>query len=68
MMPDLDGAMLHDELARRRPPLAAKMVFISGGAVTERTRAFAERPEVVLIPKPFAVEQLLSALAESARR
>lgn len=68
MMPDLDGAMLYDELARRRPPLAAKMVFISGGAVTERTRAFVERPEITLIPKPFALDDLLGALAEAARR
>ena len=68
MMPDLDGAMVHTELARARPELAARMVFISGGAVTERTRAFAERPDITLIAKPFAVDQLLGALASAARR
>ena len=68
MMPDLDGATLHDELVRARPELAARTVFISGGAVTERTRAFAERPEITLIAKPFAVDHLIAALADAARR
>jgi CheY-like chemotaxis protein len=62
MMPDLDGAALHDELALQQPALAASMVFISGGAVTERTRAFAARPEISLLAKPFAIDQLLIAL------
>ena len=67
MMPDLDGAALHDELARIRPDLASRMVFISGGAVTPRTRAFVERPEITLLPKPFVVDALLGALANRAR-
>jgi len=68
MMPDLDGALVHHELVRTRPELANRMVFISGGAVTERTREFAERPDITLIAKPFAVDQLLGALASAARR
>ncbi|MBK9035962.1 MAG: hypothetical protein IPL61_32730 [Myxococcales bacterium] len=34
MMPGRDGVAVHDELTRRRPALATRMVFITGGAVS----------------------------------
>jgi PAS domain S-box-containing protein len=66
MMPDLDGAMLFEELSQRRPELRSRVVFISGGAVTERMRAFIERPDVLVIHKPFAVERLITAIERAA--
>jgi len=62
MMPDLDGTAVHDELVRLRPAVARRMVFISGGAVTDRARAFIERPDIVLLAKPFTLEQLLAMI------
>ncbi|HVV87321.1 MAG TPA: ATP-binding protein [Kofleriaceae bacterium] len=62
MMPDLDGVAVHEALAERRPELVRRLVFISGGAVSDRARAFAERPDIVLLAKPFTMDQLLSAL------
>jgi PAS domain S-box-containing protein len=66
MMPDLDGAMLFEELLQQRPELRSRVVFISGGAVTERMRAFIERPDVVVIHKPFAIERLVAAIERAA--
>ena len=62
MMPDLDGTAVHAELVRLRPSVASRMVFVSGGAVTDRARAFVERPDIVLLAKPFTMEQLLAAI------
>jgi CheY-like chemotaxis protein len=66
MMPDLDGAALYAQLLAVRPELAQRIVFISGGAVTERMRAFSERPDVVVLQKPFALEGLVEAIARAA--
>jgi len=66
MMPDVDGVAVHAELTRRRPELTARLVFMSGGAVSERTRAFADRPDIVLLTKPFALDHLLGVLASIA--
>ncbi len=66
MMPDLDGATLYAQLLAVRPELAQRIVFISGGAVTERMRVFIERPDVVVLQKPFALEGLVEAIARAA--
>jgi CheY-like chemotaxis protein len=67
MMPDLDGVALHRELTSKRPELAARMVFISGGAVTARTQEFLQTPGVVVLHKPFAFERLVEAIERVAR-
>ncbi|MBK9037069.1 MAG: response regulator [Myxococcales bacterium] len=63
MMPGRDGVAVHDELTRRRPALATRMVFITGGAVSPRTRAFVDRADVNVLPKPFSVDELVATLA-----
>jgi PAS domain S-box-containing protein len=68
MMPDLDGAGVHAELMRERPELARHMIMISGGAVTQRTRDFVERPDIVMLEKPFKIDEVLQALDRVARR
>jgi PAS domain S-box-containing protein len=68
MMPDLDGATLYDELTKQRPELRSRVVFISGGAVTERMRTFIDRPDVVVVHKPFAIERLVAAIERAAER
>lgn len=67
MMPDLDGVALHRELARERPELASRMVFISGGAITARTQEFLQTPGVVVLHKPFAFERLVEAIERAVR-
>lgn len=68
MMPEIDGVEVHAELGRLRPDLQARMVFITGGAVSPRTRAFAERDDVTVLTKPFRVDDLLAVIESLAAR
>src|ERR1700712_222001 len=43
MMPVMTGMALYDELCRSQPVLASRMVFVTGGAFTERARQFLEQ-------------------------
>jgi CheY-like chemotaxis protein len=67
MMPEMDGPALYDALLARAPETAGRMVFMSGGAFTERASGFLERvgSQVVDKPAPAAVleEVIQSALA-----
>jgi two-component system NtrC family sensor kinase len=53
MMPDLTGMELHDIVARKRPELLSRMVFMSAGAFTPRAMEFVERGDIRRIDKPF---------------
>ncbi len=52
-MPELSGMDLHDRLKADRPDLAARMVFMSGGAFTERAARFLQGPGRSHVEKPF---------------
>lgn len=64
MMPDMDGAALHAEVARRDPALAGCTVFLTGGAYTEEALASLEAAHATVLEKPFE----LSALRELVDR
>ena len=68
MMPELDGPGVHAELMRRRPEMARRLVFLTGGAVTARTRSFVGRSDIVLVAKPVTIEQLLEVIERVGRR
>ena len=57
-MPDLTGMDVHEQLARRRPEQANRMVFMTGGAFTPRARAFVDQRPDRVIDKPFELEDL----------
>ena len=63
MMPGMTGMDLHRELGRLDPELAAKMIFLSGGACTEEARDFLARPGVEYIGKPFDLATIRGAIA-----
>jgi len=63
MMPGMTGMDLHRELGRLDPELAAKMIFLSGGACTEEARDFLARPEVECIVKPFDLATIRGAVS-----
>jgi two-component system, NtrC family, sensor kinase len=63
MMPDLSGMDLHAELARQAPEQAARMIFMTGGAFTARSRAFLEQQRFRM-EKPFQRKQLFEALRQ----
>jgi len=53
MMPMMTGVDLHEALLRTRPALAARMVFLTGGAFTPRTRTFLAEVSNPRLDKPF---------------
>jgi FixJ family two-component response regulator len=62
MMPEMSGIDLHEALARVAPSLAARMVFLTGGAFTPRASEFLGTVRNRFLDKPFDYAAL-SALA-----
>lgn len=62
MMPDLSGAALYRELTATKPELAARFLFVTGGAVTPATEAFLREPGIRHIGKPIERKKLNIAL------
>jgi CheY-like chemotaxis protein len=66
-MPEMSGLDLHDEIARRMPALARRVIFITGGV---KEHAAAERldslPNPILL-KPIDLSVLRWALRECVR-
>ena len=65
MMPGMTGPMVHAELLRTSPSLAARMVFITGGAFTPAARAFLDSVPNRTLEKPFAAAALTEVVALS---
>jgi DNA-binding response OmpR family regulator len=66
-MPRLSGREFYEELTRRRPDLASRVVFSTGDTVRGDTLAFLESLERPYLHKPFSLAELRSLLAEVAR-
>jgi PAS domain S-box-containing protein len=62
MMPGMSGIDLHERVARDRPDLAARFVFMCGGAYTARSRDHLERVPNPRLDKPFRMSQLIDAI------
>jgi PAS domain S-box-containing protein len=60
MMPTMTGADLYEAVLAIDPDVAKRFVFLTGGAFSDRARAFLEGMKTVL-PKPFAAEALHAA-------
>ncbi|HVP66002.1 MAG TPA: ATP-binding protein [Anaeromyxobacteraceae bacterium] len=68
MMPQMSGMELHERVACRDPELAARFVFITGGAFTDGARAFLARTQNPWVEKPFDPGQLRDVVARMAYR
>jgi PAS domain S-box-containing protein len=62
MMPGMTGMDLYEELAQRRPVLARRMVFMTGGAFTPRAAEFLATVHNPTISKPFTAIVLRATL------
>ena len=61
-MPDMPGEAVYDELVRRDPQQAARVVFVSGDTHSDAMRALLARTERPCIAKPFVLEDVARTL------
>ena len=64
MMPDISGPEVYEQLEKTRPDLCARMVFMSGGAYSERTEEFASTTKCPLVSKPFDTKAVRALVTE----
>jgi PAS domain S-box-containing protein len=67
MMPVMTGMDLYNHVVASDPDLARKMVFITGGAFTERARDFLGTVENARLEKPFDARTLRTLVNERLR-
>jgi signal transduction histidine kinase/CheY-like chemotaxis protein len=65
-MPQMTGMELHERIAARDPGLGRRMIFVTGGAFTERASDFLRRIPNPCLEKPFDAAQLREALERIA--
>jgi PAS domain S-box-containing protein len=58
MMPEMSGGEFYDELSRRSPADARRMVFVTGGAFTPAASEFLNRVPNPRFPKPFEAKAI----------
>jgi PAS domain S-box-containing protein len=58
MMPNMSGMVLFRRIADLYPTMAARVVFVTGGAFTPEAHAFLDRVSNERLAKPFDSEQL----------
>lgn len=58
MMPGMSGIDLYEELQETDPEMARRVIFVTGGAVTERARLFLDRADIRWLAKPVEVAEL----------
>lgn len=66
MMPQLDGPAMYQEIAERAPHLRDRIVFVSGGAFTNRTKEFVSNAQAIVLEKPIATALLLGVINQIA--
>ena len=67
MMPGMSGMELYDTLARERPHVAERMVFMSGGAFTPAGRSFLDRVPNERLEKPFNLNTVRGLVQKFAK-
>jgi CheY-like chemotaxis protein len=68
MMPNLSGIELYEVLEKQAPRLLSRIVFLTGGAFTPRSREFLDRLQSRYLEKPFDSEALLALVASYVGR
>lgn len=53
LMPDLIGPDLYQQILEQKPRYENRFLFVTGGAFTERTRAFCQEATQPILEKPF---------------
>ncbi|MGD8318103.1 MAG: response regulator [Myxococcales bacterium] len=66
MMPEMSGMEVYEEVSARRPDLASRFVFMTGGAFTPQAREFLKATPLVCLHKPFELDQIRDLVRERA--
>ena len=61
----VDGADVHAWVARNRPELASRIVFITGDIANEETVATLQQTGAPCVEKPFRVQQFISVVEKT---
>jgi CheY-like chemotaxis protein len=61
----VDGGQVHAWLARHRPDLASRVVFITGDIANEETVATLRETGAPCVEKPFRVQQLIEVISST---
>ncbi len=64
MMPNMTGMDLHHALVESHPDLVDKLVFVTGGAFTERAIEFLDNNRNLRVDKPFDPIRLIALINE----
>ena len=64
MMPDLTGRDVHEQIGERHTTMLERIVFMTGGAFTERASEFVERVNARRVDKPFDIATIRMVLRE----
>ena len=67
-MPVMSGMELYAELVRTVPDQAERIVFLTGGAFTPRSRLFLDHIANARLEKPFELQALRSLTNERVQR
>ena len=66
MMPEVSGMEVYAKVSARRPELASRFVFMTGGAFTVQAREFLKATPLVCLEKPFELAQIRELIRERA--
>jgi len=61
-MPGLNGEQVYERARAVNPALSARMIFITGDIINERTRKFLEQQNKICLPKPFTITEFRAAI------
>jgi CheY-like chemotaxis protein len=64
MMPDMTGMDFHEALKNLAPSHADRVVFMTGGVFSARSRDFLETVANTCIDKPFDITELMALIRE----
>lgn len=68
MMPEVSGMEVYGAVAERRPDLASRFVFMTGGAFTTKAREFLRETTLACLEKPFDLRQIRDLVKDRASR
>jgi CheY-like chemotaxis protein len=67
-MPMMNGQAFYEEVQRRRPELAARIIFISGDVINDETQGFLQSTGNLHLTKPFNLQAVEDAVSSVLRR